>query len=686
MITEEQYKRFGIYDQIVDLVADRMKLKSVFETPSALARMRNDPRVLELLQRMLRRLDRLDDSVTAIWELLPPSEKSADEEKEEKTMDESHSASENSASQTSNSDLGEVEVVSEKSHTNGQNDSFDDADDANTEGKGVDINAAAGGDEENTNMSAVEKCEMPAQSKPKTFKLKCPHCNQILEAEEEWRGKLAECSYCNKQFPIPPVLVRLETKHRGIKTSIKADEIRQTAEEPDSEHDLQNQDARELPETGNGTAEEKDEINAVYQCGSCGKTCSADAKFCSECGGKVELRKTQNPQPDDANEPASPQPSSENSDIVVDSIRSECKVNVIKAVRDLTNMGLADAKEFVENLPSTLIANIPTAKAEEMKGLLEKAGALVYLEPSELPDAREENDSAQGKKNSETTSDAGCSLAVLFGTCLFISIWAFFGFWHALIISVGGSIILNNAFSTMTMTRKAQLKHPVAVAFILGGTAFYIVEVNLGTWQAFVCAIGIMIVWGVTYCNIFAGDDTGHREEKGENDEDEEEKGEPDADEQCVADTDSSAEWNDNTGHEFTCPSCGRKKFVPDSFIGQHTRCKCGQTFPTTTIPDKQTSDDLHSENRDDELPKIKLTAQAKKGEEWLKKNLCNGEDPAVFLLNRFCNHTPLMTRDEMSKLTRGYAGEYVKAYLTCHQEWVANVIAYKQSKTKNKA
>ena len=686
MITEEQYKRFGIYDQTVDLVTDRMKLKPVFETPSALARMKNDPRVLELLQRMIRRLDRLDDSVSAILELLPPSEDSADDEKKEKTMEESHSTSENSASQTSNSNIGELEFVPEKSRTNGQNDSFGDADDANTEGKGGGINVSAGGDEENINMPAVENCEMPAESKPKTFNFKCPYCNKILKAEEEWQGKLAECSYCNKKFPVPPVLIRLETTLHDIKTLIKADDIQQKAEVLDSEQSLQDQDSRKLPETANDTAEEKDEINAVYQCGKCGKTCSADAKFCSECGGKVELRKSQNLQPDDADEPASPEPSSEKSDIFVDSIRPECKINVIKAVRELTNMGLADAKEFVENLPSILMADIPTAKAEEMREHLEKAGAIAHLEESELPDVLEENDSAQDEKGSETPSDAGCTLALLLGTCLFISIWAFLGFWYALMISFVASIILNNAFSEMTLTRKARIKHPVVIAFILGAAAFYIAKVNIGTWQAFVCAIGIMFIWGVTYDDLFARGDTNHGEGKNVKEVDEENEVESDADEQCAADTESSAECDDNAGHEFTCPFCGRKKFVPDSFIGLHTRCKCGQTFPTAAIPDEQTSDDSHSENPENELPKIELTAQAKIGEEWLKKNLCNGEEPAVFLLNRFRNHIPLMTQSEISKLAVSDDVEHVKAYLTCHQEWVARVIAYKQSKTGNEA
>lgn len=35
------------------------------------------------------------------------------------------------------------------------------------------------------------------------FKLKCPFCGQMLEADEEWRGERAECPNCHRQFDIP---------------------------------------------------------------------------------------------------------------------------------------------------------------------------------------------------------------------------------------------------------------------------------------------------------------------------------------------------------------------------------------------------------------------------------------------------------------------------------------------------
>jgi large subunit ribosomal protein L7/L12 len=55
------------------------------------------------------------------------------------------------------------------------------------------------------------------------------------------------------------------------------------------------------------------------------------------------------------------------------------KVSVIKAVRALTGLGLKEAKEAVESVPSTLKEGIPKAEAEDVKKQLEEAGAKVEL-------------------------------------------------------------------------------------------------------------------------------------------------------------------------------------------------------------------------------------------------------------------------------------------------------------------
>ena len=55
------------------------------------------------------------------------------------------------------------------------------------------------------------------------------------------------------------------------------------------------------------------------------------------------------------------------------------KVNVIKAVRAITCLGLKEAKEMVDGAPSTLKEAAPKEEAEEAKKALEEAGASVEL-------------------------------------------------------------------------------------------------------------------------------------------------------------------------------------------------------------------------------------------------------------------------------------------------------------------
>ena len=55
------------------------------------------------------------------------------------------------------------------------------------------------------------------------------------------------------------------------------------------------------------------------------------------------------------------------------------KIAVIKAVRELTQMGLKDAKDLVDKAPAVVKENVAKADAEEMKKKLEEAGAKVTL-------------------------------------------------------------------------------------------------------------------------------------------------------------------------------------------------------------------------------------------------------------------------------------------------------------------
>lgn len=64
---------------------------------------------------------------------------------------------------------------------------------------------------------------------------------------------------------------------------------------------------------------------------------------------------------------------------VVLSSFGEKKINVIKAVRDLTGMGLKEAKGLVDEAPSTLKESVSKEEAEEAKTKLEEAGAIVEV-------------------------------------------------------------------------------------------------------------------------------------------------------------------------------------------------------------------------------------------------------------------------------------------------------------------
>ena len=55
------------------------------------------------------------------------------------------------------------------------------------------------------------------------------------------------------------------------------------------------------------------------------------------------------------------------------------KIAVIKVVREITGLGLKEAKEVVENAPKAIQEGVAKDKAEEIKGKLEEAGAAVTL-------------------------------------------------------------------------------------------------------------------------------------------------------------------------------------------------------------------------------------------------------------------------------------------------------------------
>jgi large subunit ribosomal protein L7/L12 len=65
-------------------------------------------------------------------------------------------------------------------------------------------------------------------------------------------------------------------------------------------------------------------------------------------------------------------------DVVLEEVGAE-KIKVIKAVREITGLGLKEAKDLVEGAPKPVKEGAAKAEAEELKKKLEEAGAKVAL-------------------------------------------------------------------------------------------------------------------------------------------------------------------------------------------------------------------------------------------------------------------------------------------------------------------
>ncbi len=65
-------------------------------------------------------------------------------------------------------------------------------------------------------------------------------------------------------------------------------------------------------------------------------------------------------------------------DVILESA-GEKKINVIKVVRELTSLGLKEAKELVESAPKPVKEGVSKAEAEEIKSKFEAEGATVKI-------------------------------------------------------------------------------------------------------------------------------------------------------------------------------------------------------------------------------------------------------------------------------------------------------------------
>lgn len=65
-------------------------------------------------------------------------------------------------------------------------------------------------------------------------------------------------------------------------------------------------------------------------------------------------------------------------DVILDAVGDK-KIQVIKAVREITSLGLGEAKALVEEAPKPVLEGVAKDAAEEAKAKLEEAGATVKL-------------------------------------------------------------------------------------------------------------------------------------------------------------------------------------------------------------------------------------------------------------------------------------------------------------------
>lgn len=65
--------------------------------------------------------------------------------------------------------------------------------------------------------------------------------------------------------------------------------------------------------------------------------------------------------------------------VVITAVDAAKKIAAIKAVREITGLGLGEAKAMVETLPATVKENVAKASAEELKATLTEAGCTVEL-------------------------------------------------------------------------------------------------------------------------------------------------------------------------------------------------------------------------------------------------------------------------------------------------------------------
>jgi large subunit ribosomal protein L7/L12 len=77
--------------------------------------------------------------------------------------------------------------------------------------------------------------------------------------------------------------------------------------------------------------------------------------------------------------PTAPVEEKEDFDVILSAFDAAKKIGIIKVVREITALGLKEAKDLVEAAPKPVKEAVPKAEAEEIKKKLTEAGATVEL-------------------------------------------------------------------------------------------------------------------------------------------------------------------------------------------------------------------------------------------------------------------------------------------------------------------
>jgi len=76
--------------------------------------------------------------------------------------------------------------------------------------------------------------------------------------------------------------------------------------------------------------------------------------------------------------PAAPEEEKTEFDVILKEIGPK-KIQVIKAVREITHLGLKESKDLVDSAPSPVVKGVSKKEAEEIKAKLEEQGAVVEI-------------------------------------------------------------------------------------------------------------------------------------------------------------------------------------------------------------------------------------------------------------------------------------------------------------------